>query len=170
MVRHALHFLYATKNPPYHRGTEESFCDYFDTPSRIFLFLIDAFGSSDGSRRTYESAEMAANAFGSDKPWAAGFVIEYYGLMTTVIARHLTASASNAQFRVKLGIDDGLAVQVIGVQEFWNLFAYKLAEFRDAALNHVSLESENEVVDNAIAILHDGRTNLHIITPQLYEF
>ncbi len=121
-------------------------CAYFDTPSRIFLFLIDAFGSSDGSRRTYESAEMAANAFGSDKPWAAGFVIEYYGLMTTVIARHLTASASNAQFRVKLGIDDGLAVQVIGVQEFWYLFAYKLAELRDAALNiredgHPELES-----------------------------
>ena len=134
---------------------------------RIFLFLIDAFGSSDGSRRTYESAEMAANAFGSDKPWAAGFVIEYYGLMTTVIARHLTASASNAQFRVKLGIDDGLAVQVIGVQEFWYLFAYKLAELRDAALNHVSLESENEVVGNAIAILHDGSTHLHVAAPQL---
>jgi hypothetical protein len=94
-------------------------------------------------------------------------VIEDDGLMTAVVARHLTAPAANTQLPVKLGIDDGAAVQTVRLLEFRNLFTHEVLQLADAALGHIALEAQYKVVDDAIAILHDGSTNLHIATTQL---
>ena len=89
------------------------------------------------------------------------------GLMTTVVARHLTAPATDTQFFVKLGIDDGVAIQMVRFLEFRHLFTHEVLQFADTALGHIALKAQDKVIDDAIAILHDGSTYLHVATAQL---
>ena len=82
---------------------------------------------------------MAAYALGAHELWLAGVMIEDNGLVAAIAARHLAASAADALLLVELGVADGVAVQVVGMEELRQLFAHELAEVGDAALGHVSL-------------------------------
>ena len=113
---------------------------------------------------------MTADAFGTHQTGSAGLLIEDDGLMTAVAARHLAAATADTQFLVELRINDGVAVQMVGVQELLQPFAHEFTEPGDTALGHIALQTEYEVVDDAIAILHHSRTYLHVATAQLDEF
>ena len=96
-------------------------------------------------------------------------MVEDDGLMTTIATRNLTAAATNTQLLVKLRIDNGIAIQVVGLQEVGQLFANEFTQLTDTTLGHIALQADDEVVVDAIAVLHDCRADLHIATTQLYK-
>ena len=57
---------------------------------------------------------MAPHAFAADESRSARFGIEHDGLMTTIATRHLTTTATYTQLLIKLGVDNGVAVKIIG--------------------------------------------------------
>ena len=126
------------------------------------LFLVDALALTDGTSRTNQSAEVATHTLGAYQTRLTGLVVEDDGLMTAVVARHLTAPTTDAKGLVKLWIKDGVAVQMVGIHELWQLLAYELTEPGDSTLGHIALQTEYEVVDDAIAILHHGCAYLNV--------
>ena len=69
----------------------------------LFRAMGHAFRLSDGTGRTHQTAEMAANAAGADKARTATVVIEDDGLVTTVVARHLTTATADWSFSNFIG-------------------------------------------------------------------
>ena len=90
-------------------------------------------------------------------------------LMSTVHARRVATSTTNATVAVNLGEYDGLAVQIGGGDEAWQFFAHEVGQLADAAFLHVVLKSQYQVVNYSVAILHDGSTYLHVAAAQLNE-
>jgi hypothetical protein len=82
------------------------------------LLLFYSFGHADSTRGTDKATEVTAYALGTYQTGTAGLVIEDDGLMTAVATRHLTASATDTQFLVELWINDGIAVQAVGMHKF----------------------------------------------------
>ena len=133
------------------------------------LFLIDSFGHADGSRGADQSAEVTADALSADDAGLTGFRVEGDSLMAAIHARNEAAATADALLAVYLREDDGFAVQMVGVQELRQLLAHQLLQMREAALGHVALEAEDEVVDDAVAVLHDGGAYLYVAAAQLDE-
>ena len=92
------------------------------------LFLCNSFGYADSTGRTDETTEVTANALGTYQTGTTGLMIEDDGLMSTIAARYLTAAATDTQFLVELRIDDGVAVQTVGMQELLHTFANQFAQ------------------------------------------
>ena len=83
----------------------------------LFVFLHNAFGHANSSCRTDETTEVTAYALRADQTGTAGLVIEYNGLMAAVATGYLTASTADTQLLVELRIDDGVAIQMVELQE-----------------------------------------------------
>ena len=128
-------------------------------------FLNNSFRHADGPCRTNKPAEVTAYALRAYQPGTACLSVEDYGLVSAVTTRQLTTSATYTHFLVELRIDDGRTVQVVRIQELRQLLAYQLLQVLNTTLLHVALQSEYKVVNDAIAILHDGGTHLHVATP-----
>jgi hypothetical protein len=60
---------------------------------------------------------MAPHAFAADESRSARFGIKHDGLMTTIATRHLTTTATYTQLLIELGVDDGVAVEIIGLDK-----------------------------------------------------
>ena len=133
------------------------------------MALCDSFGHADGTGRTDKAAEVTADALGAYQTGAAGLMIEDDGLMTAVATRNLAAATADTQLLVELRVDDRIAIQMVGLQEFRQLLANKFLQLADTTLSHIALQAEDKVVDEAIAVLHDGGTHLHIAAAQLDE-
>ena len=112
------------------------------------FFLFNSFGYADSTRRTDEATEVTADALGAYQTWTAkpppilprrGEAFEDDGLMTAVVAGNLTASATDTQFLVELRIDDGVAVQTVGMQKLLQALANQLLQLRDTTLGHIAL-------------------------------
>ena len=112
---------------------------------------------------------MTTYALGSYQSGLACLAVEYDGLMSAIVARYFATSAANAQFQIELRIDNGLSIKMVWLHELWNLFANQLLQISYATLDHVSLKAKYEVVNDAIAILHDGGTYLYVAAAQLDE-
>ena len=112
---------------------------------------------------------MTAYAFRADDTGLAGVVVEGDGLMTAVHARDVAAAAADALVTVNLREDDGLAVEVSGSNEVRQLLADEGIERGQPPLCEIVLQAECEVVDDAVAVLHDGGAHLHVATAQLDE-
>ena len=84
--------------------------------------------------------------------------------MTTVPTRHITTSATDTLVSIYLGIDYRIAVEIGRRDKVRKLFAYDIFKMFDASITKVCLESQDEVVDDAIAVLHNGSTYLDITT------
>ena len=113
---------------------------------------------------------MTAHTFCAHQLGTARLVVEDDGLMSAVVARYLTASATETLLLVELGIDDGGAVQIVWVEELRYLLAYQCLQVADAALGHIATESEDKVFDDTITILHDSGTNLYVAAAELDKF
>ena len=83
----------------------------------LFVLLLNSFGDADGTCRTDETAEVTAYALSAYQTGASGLMVEDDGLMTTVAARYLAAATTDTQFLVELRVDDGITVQMVGMQE-----------------------------------------------------
>ena len=66
---------------------------------------------------------MAAHAAGANESRTPTVMVEDDGLVTAIVARHLTAAASHAQLMVELRIYDGIAIERVGLQEQWQRLA-----------------------------------------------
>ena len=80
---------------------------------RLFVFLRHSFGDTDSTCRTDQSAEVTANALGAYQMGLTGRFVKDDGLVTTVATRHLTATATDTHFLVKLRIDNRFAIQMV---------------------------------------------------------
>ena len=96
--------------------------------------------------------------------------IEVDSLMTAITARGVATPAANTFLMVKLRVNDGLSVQLGRQREIRQLLTNKSIQLVDATLRHVVLHTKNEVVDDAIAVLHHSGTNLHVTATQLDKF
>ena len=135
----------------------------------LFHFLLNSFGDADGTGRTDEAAEVTADALGAYQTGTAGLFVEDDGLMAAIATRYLTAPATNTQISVNLRIDNGVAIKMVWIQELLQALAHQCLQLRDAALGHITLHTQYEVVDDAIAVLHDGSAHLHVAATQLDE-
>lgn len=138
-------------------------------PDTRDLLLVDALAEVDGSSGADLTAEVTAHTLLADDARLAGFAVEDDSLMTSVVARYLATSAAHAALAVDDGVDDGVAVEGTRMCEYGNALAYEVCEVVNAPLRHVAPESEYEVVDDAVAKLHDGRTHLYVAASQLDE-
>ena len=103
---------------------------------------------------------MTAHTFCAHQLGTARLVVEDDGLMSAVVARYLTATATETLLLVELGIDDGGAVQIVWVEELRYLLAHQCLQVADAALGHIAPESEDKVFDDAITVLHEDRKSV----------
>ena len=105
---------------------------------------------------------MASDALGADDTRLAGVGIETDSLMTAIPAGDIASPAAHALLAVNLRIDDGLAVKVGGGDEIRQFFAYDFCQLGDATLGEIMLKAEDEVVDDAVAVLHHSGAHLHV--------
>lgn len=137
--------------------------------SSIFNFLFDAPREANGAGGADEAAEVATDAARAHDARLARGGVDGDGLVAAVVAGGVAAAATDAHVAVNLRIDDGRAVEVGGQIELWQAFAHKVLHLCDASLGHVMLQSKNHVVDDAVAILHNGCAYLYVTAPQLNE-
>ena len=83
----------------------------------LFRTQGNALRLTDSACRTHQTAQMAANTAGANKVRTTRFAIEDDGLVTTIVARHLTTTTAYAQLMIELRIDNGFAIERIGLQE-----------------------------------------------------
>ena len=134
----------------------------------LFYPFGDALGDGDGAGGADEAAQVAADALAAHEVRLA-VVAEGDGLVSAVHAGNITPAAADAFLAVEDGEDDGVTVQVAGLDKAGDLFAHQGRELGDATACHVVLQSQFQVVDDAVAILHDGGAHLQIAASQLDE-
>ena len=88
------------------------------------MFLVHSFGDADGSGRTDEAAEMAADALCADDAGLAGFFVEGDGLVSAVQTGDMAAATAYATVSVDFRIGHRLAVEVGGKDEVGQLLAH----------------------------------------------
>ena len=112
---------------------------------------------------------MASDTFLADDTRFA-VSLEADGLVSTVLAGDITPSAADTFVTVNLGEDHGLAVEVGWHDDILELFADEFLEFDDAAFCHIVLQAEDEVVDDAVTVLHDSGADLNVTATELDKF
>ena len=122
------------------------------------------------SGRTHKATQVAANAFCADDIRLTRFVIKTDSLMSAIPTRSIASAAAYTLRAVNLRHDDGLAVKLVRRYESAEFLPYHCVQTADSALFHVMLQARCEVVDDAVAILHHGRTNLHVSAAKLNVF
>ena len=142
----------------------------------LSLWFIHAFGGGDGTGGADEAAEVAAYAACADNlrlaqiirllrflRWRVIFLRdETDGLVTAVLARDIAPAATDTFLAVNLGEDHRLTVEVGGHGEVRQFLAHKVFHTTDTALSHIVLQACGEVIDDTVAVLHDGGAYLHI--------
>ena len=134
------------------------------------MFLCYTFRHTYGTGRTYQTAEVASYTLGAYQTRTTGLMVEDNGLMATIATRYLAAATADTQLFIELWINNGVAVQMIRILELLQPLAHQLLQLCDAALGHIALQTQYQVVNDSIAVLHDGGTHLHVAATQLDEF
>ena len=111
---------------------------------------------------------MAAHALAAHEVGLA-VVAEGDGLVAAVHAGDIAPAAADALVGVEDGKDDGVTVQVVGRNKAGKPLTHQGREFGDAAAGHVVLQTQLEVIDDAIAVLHHGGAYLQVAATQLDE-
>ena len=89
------------------------------------MFLLGTFCYTDGSCRTNQSAEVTAYTFAAHKAWLTGVVVKDDRLVTTIVAGNLTSATTNTESFVEFRINNSVTIQMVGLQELWQLLAHK---------------------------------------------
>ena len=109
---------------------------------------------------------MASYAFGAEDLRFA-VLVKSDRLVASVGAGDIASSATDTFLAVDLREDHRLAVEVMGKNKVLQFLADECLELGNTSLLHVVLQTEDEVVDDPIAILHHRRTDLHVAAAQL---
>ena len=96
-------------------------------------------------------------------------VIKRNRLMTAVITRNITSSATNALFLVKLQENNRFSVKFIGCNEFRKFRSDKLRNALCADLFHILCKTVRQVVNYAITVLHNRCCDLYVCTAERQE-
>jgi hypothetical protein len=129
-----------------------------------YCFFGDALGEADGAGGANEAAEVAAYAFGADDAGMTGVGIEIDGLMASIHARHIATATTHTLISVDLGIDHRFAIKMGGQNEVGQFLTHYILQTLNATSGEVSLKAQHQIVDETIAKLHHGGTNLHVAT------
>ena len=138
------------------------------TPNSLLFAFGDALGDADGAGGADEAAQVTAHALGAHKVGLAVFA-EGDGLVAAIHAGDVASAAADALVGVEDGKDDGVTVQVVGRNKAGKPLTYKGREFGDASARHIVLQTQLEVIDDAIAVLHHGGAYLQVAAAQLDE-
>lgn len=110
---------------------------------------------------TYKDAEVAADAFFAVQDGSA--VLSHAdGLVAAVSTGNGTSAAADAFVAVEFGEDQGVALQ--DIRRFTDIIqsdAHDLADIVQFFLGEIIIQAGFEVINNAVAELHDGRCDLH---------
>ena len=87
--------------------------------------------------------------------------------MPSVRTGDIASSATDTFIPVDLRIYHRLAIQIMRQDEILQLLAYQFLQFGYSPLLHIILQTENQIIDDPIAILHDRRTYLYIAAAEL---
>ena len=85
------------------------------------------------------------------------------GLVAAVPAGNVAAAAADAGVAVDDRVNDRRAVQVRGADKIRKLFTHQVLHVGNAAGSHVVLQSVDEIVDNAVTVLHHRCAHLHVL-------
>ena len=110
---------------------------------------------------------MAAHALLADDVWLPFCQVEADGLVSAVVARDVAAAAAHAFLSVNLWQHHRVSVELRGLDERRQLLADKVLKMLDATLSHVCRHAHKQVVDDAVAILHDSRADLYVAAAYL---
>jgi len=135
---------------------------------QLYLFFRHPFSHSDGSGRAYKAAQMASDAFLSDDARFA-VLVERDSLVSAVLAGDIAPSASDTFVSVNLGEDHRVAVQVTRQDDILQLLAHQFLQLHDAAFLHIVLQTEDEVINDAVTVLHHSGAYLYVTTAKLDE-
>ncbi len=122
------------------------------------------------SGRTDKAAQVAAYALCANDIRLARFVIKTDSLMSAIPTRRVAPAAAYALRAVNLWQNNGLAVQFVRRYEPAEFLAHYCVKTAYSAHTHVMLQARYQVVDDAVAVLHYGRANLHVTAAQLNVF
>ena len=131
------------------------------------VLLLYSLRRTDSPSGTDETAEVAADALRADNSWLTAVSVERDGLVATILTRDVAAAAANTAVTVNLRINNCIAVQVGGGYEVWQFLADQSFNRSETTLGHIVLQAKYQVVDDAVAILHDGGTHLYITASHL---
>lgn len=112
---------------------------------------------------------MAPHTLASHDTRPSCDAIEGDGLMTAILTRHIATSTAYTLVSINLGIDYRLTIELRWWHKVGKFFADDFFKMADTPLAEIMLKSQYEVVDDAVAILHNRRTHLHITATQLDE-
>ena len=128
----------------------------------VIVFLFHSLSQFDSTCGADEATEVTPHTLGAYDVRLTGGSVEDDGLMSTIVAGGLAASATHTHLAINLGIDDGLTVEFVGIHEYSDRLANQVREMTHTAFGHITLQTLYQVVDDAIAILHDSGTYLNI--------
>ena len=110
---------------------------------------------------------MAAHALLADDVRLPFCQVEADGLVSAVVARNVASAATHAFLSVNLWQHHRVSVELRGLDERRQLLAHKVLQMLDASLSHVCRHAHKQVVDDAVAILHDSRADLYVAAAYL---
>ena len=84
---------------------------------------------------------MTAYTLGAYNARLTSDCVEDNGLMTTIAAGNFATTATHALLEINLGIDDGVAIEIVGCYEHFYSFANQFGYVTNASLGHVALET-----------------------------
>ena len=111
---------------------------------------------------------MAADALVAHEVRLA-VVAEGDGLMAAIHAGDIAPTAADALLAVEDGEDYSIAVKVVGRNKAGKPLTHQGRELGDASARHVMLKAHDEVINDAITVLHHGSTYLQVAAAQLDE-
>ena len=116
---------------------------------------------------------MAAHALCADDVRLPFCQVEGDCLMSAVVARDVASAATHAFLSVNLWQHHRVSVELRRLDERRQLLADKVLDGQRPAcfertFRKISLHAHKQVVDDAVAVLHDSRADLHVATAYLY--
>ena len=101
---------------------------------------------------------------------ASALRIECEGLVAAVATGDVTPAAADTFPVVEHRQHFRVAVQVGGGHKRRHPFADNILKTLDATLLQIRLHSGDEIVDDAVTVLHDSGAHLHVAASELHEF
>ena len=90
-------------------------------------------------------------------------------LVTAIGTRDEATAAADTFLAVYLGEYHCLAIEIGRHNDIGQFLAHQFFEFDDTTLLHIMLQTEFEVIDDTVALLHNRRTNLYVAAAELQE-
>ena len=116
--------------------------------------------SCDGFCRTDQKTEMTSHTLFRVEYRPPVRLIETDRLMAAVIAADVTSSAADALFVSEFRIQDRISFQFVKLDDVFFGSTDQLIEIFDVPFPHIAFQAGSQIINDPIAVLHDGRRDL----------